>query len=77
MQARADGVGVESANNLPATVSVGWFIKRTIIGIFILAITVGGMAWLTYASIDPALELRESATPDDAAPAVKVTRTQL
>lgn len=34
-------------------VTLGWFLKRSIIGIAILVVAMGGLAWLTYASIDP------------------------
>ncbi len=37
-------------------VSFAWFLKRMVLGIFILAISFGSLAWLTYASIDPRLE---------------------
>ncbi|HYD15083.1 MAG TPA: hypothetical protein VEA77_01650 [Hyphomicrobium sp.] len=38
------------------TVTLGWFLKRSIIGIAILLVAMGGLAWLTYASIDPDLD---------------------
>lgn len=34
-------------------ITLGWFLKRSIIGIAILLVAMGGLAWLTYASIDP------------------------
>ena len=38
------------------TVTVGWFLKRSLIGIAILMVAMGGLAWLTYASIDPDMD---------------------
>lgn len=37
-------------------VTLGWVLKRSIIGIAILLVAMGGLAWLTYASIDPDLD---------------------
>lgn len=34
-------------------VTFGWFFKRALIGIAILMVAMGGLAWLTHASIDP------------------------
>ncbi len=33
-----------------------WMMRRALIGMLILALGVGSLAWLTHASIDPALE---------------------
>lgn len=50
-------IGVEDAPSVQAAmvrpVTLGWFLKRSLIGITILLVTMGGLAWLTYASIDP------------------------
>ncbi|KUO55350.1 MAG: hypothetical protein APF80_05100 [Alphaproteobacteria bacterium BRH_c36] len=35
--------------------TAGWFLKRLAIGILILVCSVGGLAWLTHAAIDPSL----------------------
>ena len=37
-------------------VTLGWALKRALLGIAILVIAMGSVAWLTYASIDPTLE---------------------
>lgn len=37
-------------------ITLGWVLKRSAIGIAILTIAIGAMAWLTYASIDPQLD---------------------
>ncbi len=58
-------IGVEDAPSVQGTfvrpVTLGWFLKRSLIGVAILLIAMGGLAWLTYASIDPDVD-------DDAAP---------
>lgn len=50
-------IGVEDAPSVQAAlvrpVTLGWFLKRSLIGIAILMVAMGGLAWLTYASIDP------------------------
>jgi hypothetical protein len=37
-------------------VTLGWALKRALLGIAILVLAMGSVAWLTYASIDPDLE---------------------
>jgi len=37
-------------------VTLGWALKRALLGIAILVLAMGSVAWLTYASIDPNLE---------------------
>jgi hypothetical protein len=50
-------IGLEDASavqgQLVRRVTLGWFLKRSLIGIAILLVAMGGLAWLTYASIDP------------------------
>ncbi len=41
-------------------ITIGWFLKRAIIGIAILVVSIGSMAWLTHASIDPSQEIDEA-----------------
>lgn len=59
----ADAVILDAQNNYghvadPASrITFGWFLKRAIMGIAILVVSIGGMAWLTHASIDPSQEL--------------------
>jgi hypothetical protein len=36
--------------------TLGWVMKRALLGIAILVVTMGSVAWLTYASIDPDLD---------------------
>lgn len=61
-------VGVEDAPSVQGSfvrpVTLGWFLKRSLIGIAILLIAMGGLAWLTYASIDP--DLDSDAAPQSA-----------
>jgi hypothetical protein len=42
-------------------ITLGWALKRALLGIAILAVAMGSVAWLTYASIDPALDDRADA----------------
>ena len=37
-------------------VTLGWALKRALLGIAILVVAMGSVAWLTYASIDPDLD---------------------
>ncbi len=37
-----------------AAFGLGWAIRRAILGLVILTVGVGSLAWLTHASIDPA-----------------------
>jgi hypothetical protein len=56
--------------------TLGWVMKRALLGIAILFISMGSVAWLTYASIDPDLDN----TPSDAAKApasVQTTQVRL
>ncbi|WP_439541063.1 hypothetical protein [Hyphomicrobium sp.] len=53
-------------------VTLGWFLRRSLLGIAILLVAMGGLAWLTYASIDPTLDAEAASAPanaDVAAPA--------
>ncbi len=34
-------------------VTVSWFFKRLVLGVSILLLSLGGLAWLTHAAIDP------------------------
>jgi hypothetical protein len=38
---------------LPRPITVGWALKRAALGIAILVVAMGAVAWLTYASIEP------------------------
>ncbi|MBU1211450.1 MAG: hypothetical protein KJ587_09280 [Alphaproteobacteria bacterium] len=35
--------------------TAGWFLKRLAIGIVILVLSIGGLAWLTHTAIDQSL----------------------
>lgn len=48
---------VESSAVLAARpFNAGWAIRRAVLGLVILVVGIGSLAWLTHASIDPALE---------------------
>ena len=36
-------------------ITVLWFLKRLVLGIVILVVSLGGLAWLTHAAIEPAI----------------------
>lgn len=40
----------------PRLLDAKWALRRALLGLFILTLGVGSVAWLTHASIDPALE---------------------
>jgi len=69
-----DAQSVQRGSVRPIT--LGWVVRRSLIGIAILMFAMGGLAWLTYASIDPDLDGdtgAQSATvhhPDTSKPAV-------
>lgn len=44
-------------------VTLGWALKRAVLGLAILAVAMGSVAWLTYASIDPDLDVERVDTP--------------
>ncbi len=60
-------------------VTLGWFLKRSLIGLVILAVAMGGLAWLTYASIDPDLDgvPSQKATTEHHEPAARITPVEL
>jgi len=45
----------------PRPITWGWALKRAALGTGILIMAMGVMAWLTYASIDPALDRNDEA----------------
>jgi type II secretory pathway component PulL len=40
--------------------TLGWALRRALLGLVILFLAMGSLAWLTYASIDPALDRDEA-----------------
>lgn len=60
-------IGVEDASSVQAAlarpVTLRWFLKRSLIGIAILMVAMGGLAWLTYASIDGDLDEGDASHP--------------
>lgn len=67
-----DAHSVQGAPLRPVTLA--WVLKRSLVGIAILLVAMGGLAWLTYASIDPALDAddapKSAKTHHDVHPAV-------
>lgn len=76
-------IGVEDAPQVQVAlrpVTFAWFLKRSLIGIAILMVAMGGLAWLTYASIDPDADgdvTPKSAKALRAAPAVRSSAVNL
>lgn len=64
---------VSAAVEAPRTVTLGWFLRRMLLAITILVVSVGSMAWLTYASIDPNLDAAE---PQAEVPVSRFTSTE-
>lgn len=76
-------IGVEDASSVQGAavrpVTLGWVLKRSLIGIAILMVAMGSLAWLTYASIDPDLDGDPSPAATQAlrTPAAPVTPVDL
>ncbi len=49
---------LSDAHPTPArsTIDAAWFVKRTIVAVIILFLSIGTIAWLLHASIDPTLD---------------------
>jgi hypothetical protein len=49
--------GAERAVAMPAgTITIGWALRRALLGIVIMFVVISTAAWLLHASIDPSLE---------------------
>lgn len=48
--------GTGSVAETPRLLDAKWALRRALLGLAILTVGIGSMAWLTHASIDPALE---------------------
>lgn len=53
-----------SATSLRSGSVAGWAVRRALLGLLILTLTVGGSAWLLHASIEPTAELQDVVTDD-------------
>lgn len=51
-------------SQLPNRSLTAWVIRRALLGLFILTVTIGGSAWLLHASIEPTAELPDVAATD-------------
>lgn len=56
MTGQLQGTGGDTVTNAPRLLDAGWALRRALLGLAILAVGIAGMAWLTHASINPALE---------------------
>lgn len=67
MTVHVQGPGGETAAIAPRHFDLKWALGRAVLGLLILAVGIGGLAWLTHASIDPNLEQTVAAPPADPA----------
>jgi hypothetical protein len=51
-----NSTGAGGVASSPRLLDAKWALRRSLLGLLILTIGIGSMAWLTHASIDPALE---------------------
>lgn len=77
-------ISVEDASTVQVTpvrpVTLGWVLRRSLIGVIILVVAMGGLAWLTYASIEPDLDgdlSTKSTTEHHGVPAAKIMPVDL
>ncbi len=56
MTGQLQGAGGDTITHPPRLLDARWALRRALLGLTILALGIGCMAWLTHASIDPALE---------------------
>ena len=76
MSISADRASAAVVVQPPRPMTFGWVMKRALLGIAILFVSMGSVAWLTYASIDPNLDNNPSEAAK-AAPTVKATEVRL
>lgn len=65
-------LGADAAGSKGHSVTLAWALKRTLMGMVIFAVVIGGAAWLLHTSIDPSLDADASsliAKPANAAQA--------
>jgi hypothetical protein len=56
MTGQLQSAGSEALAKTPRLLDARWALRRALLGLFILTVGIGAVAWLTHASIDPALE---------------------
>jgi hypothetical protein len=56
MTGQLQGTGGNTVTTSPRLLDARWALRRALLGLAILAVGIAGMAWLTHASINPALE---------------------
>lgn len=52
MSVRLEGSAAATADAAPHTLNLRWAMRRALLGLVILTVGVGSVAWLTHASID-------------------------
>ncbi len=64
MTGQLQSAGGETIAHAPRLLDARWALRRALLGLVLLALGIGAMAWLTHASIDPTLEaVAAQATP--------------
>jgi hypothetical protein len=56
MTGQFQSAGGDTLAKAPRLLDARWALRRALLGLVILAVGIGAMAWLTHASIDPTLE---------------------
>ena len=56
MTGQFQSAGGETLAKAPRLLDARWALRRALLGLLILTVGIGAMAWLTHASIDPTLE---------------------
>lgn len=51
-----NSTGASAVATPPRLLDAKWALRRALLGLVILTLGVGSLAWLTHASIDPSLE---------------------
>lgn len=57
----SEPTSLSSATSLSSGSVTAWAIRRALLGLLILTVTIGGSAWLLHASIEPSAELHDLA----------------
>ncbi|MCU0954908.1 MAG: hypothetical protein MUC37_09930 [Hyphomicrobium sp.] len=60
MTTHVESTGGNAVAVTPRLLNARWALRRALLGLFILVIGVGSVAWLTHASIDPSLETTQA-----------------
>jgi hypothetical protein len=62
MTGQFQSAGGDTLAKAPRLLDARWALRRALLGLLILTVGIGAMAWLTHASIDPTLEAAAAQT---------------